>query len=283
MGFRSILYKLKTGISRLFATSLPTTTQAKRYGDRGEEQLTEELLQRLPGCSIKQNVMIDTPQGKAEIDCLVLYKNKLFAIEIKHWKGNLIEQGESFIQNKTDQWTGEIHSKQHRSPFKQLGRSIHLLRTSIPDRVWINGITYFADADKICVTSDNIWFQDIHDLIHYIDTSGTESLHPAAFFRKCIAADMICAKGKWNTLRCIICDNSLKLDTPMGTLYRKDISTIEIKHHFTYDTLLIQLRNGTHTRITIDNGKIRVFDNGKYYAYALCKLDYIEIGNEICT
>lgn len=281
MGFVMLFYKLKTGISRLFAPSIPTTSQAKHYGDYGENQLSKELLQKLPGCRIKQNIMIDTPQGKAEIDCLVLYKNKLFAIETKHWKGALHEQGDSFIQDKTDRWTGEIHSKVHKSPFKQLGRSIHLLRTSIPDQAWVNGITYFADADSVCVNSENIWFQDINQLCQYIQNSGKESNHPQGFFQKCIVADTLSAKGGKNTLHCVICDSSLQFQTSRGVLFRKDIVSIRIFHHFTYDALFIQLKNGKELRITRDNSKIRIVDNGKYYHYPLCKLDYIEIGNEL--
>ena len=111
MGIRDFFHKVKMGFVRVGETSIPHISSAKRYGNNGEEIFIEKLERFLPDCKIKRNIIINTNDGNAEIDSLVLYENKLFAIEVKRWKGRLTETEQGFIQEKTDRWTGEIHSK----------------------------------------------------------------------------------------------------------------------------------------------------------------------------
>lgn len=101
-------------------TSIPYVSSTKRYGDHGERYFLNALIGSLPTAQIKQIVIINTEEGNAEIDCLILYQNKLFAVEVKRWKGRLTETENGFLQEKTDRWTGEIHTKYQKSPFKQL-------------------------------------------------------------------------------------------------------------------------------------------------------------------
>ena len=145
MGIRSFFHKVKMCFVRKREISIPYVSSEKRYGNNGEEVFIEQLKRSLPDCKIKRNVMINTNDGNAEIDSLVLYQNKLFAIEVKSWKGRLTETEQGFIQEKTDRWTGEIHIKYQKSPFKQLNRAIYLLRKQIPSKVWVNGIVFFED------------------------------------------------------------------------------------------------------------------------------------------
>ena len=135
-------------------SSIPYTSQAKKYGDWGEDEFVYTIQSRLPDCKIKKNIIIQTAEGNAEIDCLILYKNKLFAIEIKRWKGRLVDHDSNFVQYKRDRWTDEIHTKNHKSPFKQLGRAVYLLRKQIPDNAWINAVVFFEEADYIETESD---------------------------------------------------------------------------------------------------------------------------------
>ena len=131
MGLKNLFHKIKTGFARLSGKSIPNISSTKRYGDSGEESFIGKLKTELPFSRIKRNIIINTSYGNAEIDCLVLYRDKLFAIEVKRWKGCLTETDNGFIQEKTDRWTGEIHSKYQKSPFKQLNRAIYLLRKEI--------------------------------------------------------------------------------------------------------------------------------------------------------
>lgn len=98
MGIRAFFHKIKTGFVRLGEPSIPCVTAAKRYGNDGEDEFTYMLYRELPSCKIKRNVVIIAPEGNAEIDCLVLYQNKLFAIEVKRWKGRLMEREDGFLQ-----------------------------------------------------------------------------------------------------------------------------------------------------------------------------------------
>ena len=167
-----LFHKIKIGFTRKGEPSIPYTSAAKKYGDWGEDEFVYAIKSSLLDCKIKKNVIIQTSEGNAEIDCLILYKNKLFAIEIKRWKGQLVERGDNFIQYKRDQWTDEIHTKQHKSPFKQLGRAIYLLRKQITDNAWINPIVLFEDSGFIETESDNVWFDNTGKLLLYIINEG---------------------------------------------------------------------------------------------------------------
>ena len=283
MGLKSFFHKIKTGFARLSGKSIPYISLTKRYGDSGEESFIGKLKTKLPFSRIKRNIIINTSYGNAEIDCLVLYRDKLFAIEVKRWKGHLTETDNGFIQEKTDWWTGEIHSKYQKSPFKQLNRAIHLLRKEISGNVWINSVVYFEDDEfeGIFTDSDNTWFNNVNDLVDYIKNNGEityENNEAKEFFDKCVSSDYLYARSGNNSLHCIITPESLNIQTEQGLVTRKNISQINIIHHFSYDELDITMNDGTHRCAVIENGKITVNDNEKVANYSLCKLDYIEIG-----
>lgn len=280
MGLRSFFHKIKIGFARMGESSIPYTTQAKKYGDWGEDEFVYAIESRLPGCKIKKNIIIQTSEGNAEIDCLILYKNKLFAIEVKRWKGQLVERDGDFIQYKRDRWTDEIHTKIHKSPFKQIGRAIYLLRKENPENAWINSVVFFEEADRIEADSDSVWFDDIDDLTYHIQNDGKVSWsnNAESFFDKCIAADYLYCNSWGKSLHCIVCDESLRFTTPEGVLTRKDIESISIVHHWTYDELEIKTVSGRVINVNRENDYIIVNDNGYKYRYALCKLDYIKLG-----
>ena len=285
MGIRAFFHKIKMGFVRTRESSIPYVDEAKRYGNYGEDNFTYRLRRELPLCKIKRNVVISTPDGDAEIDCMVLYNNKLFAIEVKRWKGCLIELDNGFLQEKTDRWTGEIHRKSMKSPFKQLGRAIYLLRKQIPIKAWVNPVVFFEDDELESVTafSDNIWFSRYQDLVDYISNDGQASFGSGAkdFFDKCIPADYLYAYTWGNSLHCIINRATLRFKTPKGNISADSIASIHIDHHWSYDELYITMIDGSSKTITLENAKIQVSDNGRISTYALCKLDYIELGRTI--
>ena len=282
MGIRDFFHKVKMGFVRMGETSIPYVSSAKRYGNNGEEIFIEKLEKSLPNCKIKRNVMINTNGGNAEIDSLVLYQNKLFAIEVKRWKGRLTETEQGFIQEKTDRWTGEIHIRYQKSPFKQLNRAIYLLRKQIPVKVWVNGVVFFEDEEfeGISTVSDNVWFDNVKELTDYIKFNGEISNggNAVKFFEKCVSADLLYANSWDKSLHCVIEDTSLNFQTANGIVTKNDIRYITIEHHWSYDRLTILLVDASNRYIEKENGKIRVNENGRIQEYALCKLDYIEIG-----
>ena len=281
MGIGNFFRKIGIGFTRLGENSIPHTTQAKRYGNWGEDEFIYHIKNRLPNCQIKRNIVIHTLDGNAEIDCLILYNNKLFAIEIKRWKGELIERDGQFVKYKLDRWTDEWHAKSHKSPFRQLNRAIYLLRKQIPEKAWINSIVYFEEADKLSINSEGVWFENIYSLIEYILNDGQTSYgnNAQTFFDKCIPADYLYSNSWDKSLHCIICDDSLIFKTQNKFLKRSDISTISVKHHWSYDDLIIKTKQGNRYTFKAENAHIRVIENGYARQYALCKLDYIELGN----
>ena len=241
------------------------------------------LRRYLPSAQIKQSVIATTPEGQGEIDFLVLYKNKLFALEIKRWKGLIIEQEDGFIQQKRDRWTGEIHTKPQKSPFKQLGRAIYLLRRQVNINAWINDIVFFIDdgLESVELLTDKPCFCDYQRLANYICHDGRESYGDNArlFFEKCSTADYIHATSWSNSMRCVIDRSTLPLGDVNGTIRHSQINYIRIYHHWCYDTLHIALKDGQERTVTRENDKITVTDmSGVTRSYALSKIDYIALG-----
>ncbi|MGM9665614.1 MAG: nuclease-related domain-containing protein [Eubacteriales bacterium] len=285
MGIRAFFHKIKMGFVRALEPSIPYIDEAKRYGNNGEDEFTYMLRRELPSCKIKRNVVIATPEGNAEIDCLVLHQNKLFAIEVKHWKGYLSECEDGFRQEKRDRWTGETHTKLLKSPFKQLGRAIYLLRKQIPVKAWINAVVFFEDdeLESVSAYSDNVWFDHYQDLVCYILNDGKVSFGTDAnnFFNKCVPADYLYDNVWEKSLHCIINRDTLRFESAQGIVSADRIISIRIFHHWSYDELYIKLTDGSESVIAIENAKIQVSDNGCIDTYALCKLDYIELGRTI--
>ena len=285
MGIRAFFHKIKMGFVRLREPSIPYVNEAKRYGNYGEDAFTYMLRRKLPACKIKRNVIISTPDGNAEIDCLVLHNNKLFAIEVKRWKGRLTERDDGFLQEKTDRWTGETHTKLLKSPFKQLGRAIYLLRKQIPLKAWVNAVVFFEDdeLESVSVFSDNVWFEHYQDLVEYINNDGKVSFGTSAndFFEKCVPADYLYANAWEKSLHCIINRATLRFETPQGDISADNIASIHISHHWSYDELHITMADGSIRTIALENAKIEVNDNSRISSYSLGKLDYIELGKTL--
>ncbi len=285
MGIRAFFHKIKMVFVRAGESSIPYVNEAKRYGNYGEDEFTYMLRRELPSCKIKRNVVVSTADGNAEVDCLVLYENKLFAIEVKRWKGCLTEREDGFLQEKTDRWTGETHTKLLKSPFKQLGRAIYLLRKQIQLKAWVNAVVFFEDdeLESISAFSDNVWFDHYQDLVNYINNDGKVSFGTGAndFFEKCIPADYLYVNALGKTLHCIIKRATLRFEASQGVLPADQIVSIHISHHWSYDELHITMTDGSVNIISLENAKIQVSDNGRISTYALCKLDYIELGRTL--
>lgn len=285
MGIRAFFHKIKMGFVRAGESSIPYVNEVKRYGNSGEDEFTYRLCRELPSCKIKRNVAILTPDGNAEIDCLVLHHKKLFAIEVKRWKGYLTERDDGFLQEKTDRWTGETHTKLLKSPFKQLGRAIYLLRKQIPIKAWVNAVVFFEgdELESVSAFSDNVWFNRYQDLVDYISNDGKVSFGTSAndFFERCVPADYLYANAWGKSLHCIINRTTLRFKTPQGDISADNIDSIRISHHWSYDELHITMADGSIKTITLENAKIQVSDNGRISTYALCKLDYIELGRTL--
>jgi hypothetical protein len=140
---------------------------------------------------------------------------------------------------------------------------------------------FFEDdeLESVSVFSENIWFDRYQDLVAYIQNGGKASLGSSAidFFDKCVPADYLYANAWGKSLHCIINRSTLRFDNiPVDR-----IVSIRISHHWSYDELHITMVDSSVRTITFENAKIQVNDNGRISTYALCKLDYIELGRTL--
>lgn len=277
-----IFHKLKVGLGRIFnSSSVDYTPEVKRYGNSAEFRLPQFLENRIPNCKIKSNVIISLPNenAQAEIDCLVLVEDKLFAIEIKHWKGRVVEYNDGFHIYKQDKYTDDVWEKVLKSPFRQIGRAISMLKKQTNNRDWVQSIVYFEEASSVQVSEDGVWFNNASDLADYI--LGYENRYKSngniQCFRSAIAADFIYS-GTYHNLHCIIDDKSLCFNVSNIQLTRQDIWWIDIQHHFSYDDLIIHLRNGNTTIVQVENGRIYAMEYRGRREYSLCKIDRIILG-----
>jgi len=281
MGF---LHKLAVGLKRTFGGhSIDYVSEQKSYGNHAEEDFLNALQNALPDATIKSNVMVDTSKGRCEIDALVRYKNKLFIVEVKHWKGVLIEQDGYFISEKDDKYTYETHSKKVKSPFGQIKRQAYLLKEMTKSNPWLNTLVFFCDADEVNASDENVWFVDFSELVDYIKNDGRNS-YPDQIEKciaKCKTADYIYSSSFWGEkkLHCIIEPSSLVFDYSGKMITKDNIKKIKINHHFSNDVVMIELRTGEILTATIENGSIRVFEGGVYQTYSLAKIEWIIIGD----
>ena len=108
------------------------------------------------------------------------------------------------------------------------------------------------------------------------ETLMDKRLPPTKF---CVNTLYANAWGK--SLHCIINRTTLRFKTPQGDISSDNIDSIRISHHWSYDELHITMADGSIKTITLENAKIQVSDNGRISTYALCKLDYIELGRTL--
>jgi len=280
-----ILKNIKLIINRTIKSSpIEYVSGEKSYGNLAEIHFEVNIRNTLKEYVLKKNIILNTNCNKAEIDFLIKYKNKLFIIEIKNWKGDIQEKIENnkeyFICIKKDKYTNEIYTKTMKSPFIQLKNQIKTLKAVTNSNPYINGIVFFHGAESINIKNDkNVWFNNIEELINYIIKGGKESsdIEIKKCIDNCKTSDYIVSKRK--NSHCIIQDSSLNFNVDNILYTRKDISKILIKHHLLYDEVFLYLKNNEIKNIIIENGYISV-NNGidTIKKYSLSKIDRIILG-----
>ena len=159
------------------------------------------------------------------------------------------------------------------------------MRKQIPLKAWVNAVVFFEDdeLESVSAFSDNVWFDRYQDLVDYISNDGKASFGTSAndFFEKCVPADYLYDNARGRFEYCIINRATLQFETPQGNISADNIASIRISHHWSYDELYITMTDNSMRAITSENAKIQVSDNGRISTYALCKLDYIELGRTL--
>lgn len=282
MGF---FHKLKVGLDRAFnSSSVEYTSKAKQYGNYSEFHFANMIKNSIPNAEVKTNIIINLPSdnSQAEIDCLVLIDDRLFAIEIKHWKGEIIEKEDGFHKYKEDNYTDDVWEKVMKSPFKQINRAVSMLKKQTNNKDWIQTIVYFDESDSVDVKTDAVWFDNYNDLINYMldFKKRYPSKENIKCFNSCIAADYLWSSAFWGekSLHCIIDESSLYFELGNQIIKKQNVKYIEILHHFSSDDILLHLKNGTIVKVNDENKKIGITENNQRRAYNLCKIDKIIIG-----
>lgn len=281
MFIKKIFHKIGIGLKRKFQKSIPSVEPEKLYGKQGELKFFEELKNVLPSCEMKNNIIVSSDKGDAEIDSLILYRNKLFAVEIKNWKGKQIEHEGKFYSYKRDKYLGINHIKPNKSPFDQVNRAIGLLKRTINGNVWINAIVYFQNNRDISIESgaEKVWFSDINELADYIRLQGKICYGNTArdFFGKCVASDCLFATER-KFLQGNISFESLCFAADGCMFTRNDIKSIHIKHKWSFDNITLRLKNGEEKTVKAENAKLNITIREKTYEYFFSKLANIELG-----
>ncbi len=279
--FHSLFHTLRVGLPENTIRSFPLfRDQAIRK--RRRESLCQSAVRPAAGLSDQIQPDISLPEGEAEIDCLILYRSMLFAVEVKRWRGTIIENDDgSFLQHRSDN-SFLLTSKSLKSPFRQLNRAISLLKKQHPSRAWIEPIVCFEEADRIRIQSDGTWFDRMSDLISYLNNAPPRPWGPEAadLFERCRAADLLHCNDQDGDLICLICDEFLRFPTKNGILTRQDICSISIFHRWSYDILMVKTWEGACYSYHRENDFVPVIENGRLRQYALCQLDFILPGQE---
>ncbi len=278
-----IFRKLLTGIDRAFdGKKIESISEMKAFGNCAERSIVSFLRRKLPDAIIKENVILEKENHFSEIDCLIQYENKLFILEIKNWKGEIIERDGRFFSYKRDKYTDEIHEKELKSPFPQVKRQISLLKEITNSKPYINPVVLFENSDKVDAENEIEWFINREDLLKYLKNNGRESnlTQIEKSMKNIKTADFIFSNSLFGerSLHCLINDESLTFKTNKRILRRKDIRYIKIVHHFSYDDIIIDLKNGDLVTTRNENGVLIVKDNKTIKEFSLSKIDSIELG-----
>jgi len=279
-----LFHKLVVGLKRRFnSSSMDYLSEEKIYGNDGEDNVKDALIRALSDCEIKNNVIVNTSDRNCEIDLLLRYKSKLFIIEVKHWKDSISEHSGVIIQEKVDKWTDDVYKKEPDSPFAQVKRQINLLKQSTNTSPYINGIVFFADAEVVNLSNEHVWFSDVFDMIDYIKTSGHISnfYEVSNCFNKAIESDYLFSNTFFGekSLHCIIDEKSLIFNIRDKRITKEDIKEINIDHFFSYDSVIITLKNGEKTTTELENHEIVVLENNLKNKYSFSKIQKIILGN----
>lgn len=281
---KGVFRKIKTWVSRSNSTPIDVSAE-KVYGNIAEIAFQDLIKRNIPNCKAKYNLIVDSDKGRCEIDCLLWYSGKLFIVEIKHWNGIVEETSNGFVETKQDRYTDEIHEKYLDSPFAQVRRQVNAIKRYTNSNPYINTIVFFCDPIEINIESDDVWFADVEELMHYIVNDGKET--DECEIKKCfdgvVSADCLYSyEGENNEaygLKCIIDEDSLLWFSDEGRVIRKAMmNRIKIKHHLSYDEVWVLLKSGETLHTTFENKIIHVNEPDHNASYSLAKIAAITIG-----
>ncbi len=170
------IYHLLPGIPLLIGSYFWNKYSALRSGIKGEEQ-TENILMDLPSdYDVFTSKRINTAEGNAEYDHIIVGENGIFVVEVKNHNGTIVgdENEHQWTQHKVGRKGGQYTSRM-RNPVKQVKRQVFILSTYLKQHevpVWIEGIVFFSNPRaRIRVQSSTTpVFHNASELSAYLKT-----------------------------------------------------------------------------------------------------------------
>lgn len=278
-GIKTIIHKIHMGIERMKGENLPYVPDEKKYGNKKEIEIYNFLCIQLPEAKVYKSICIDKASAKGEIDILVIYASKVFIIEIKSWKGKIYQDGDVFYKVKESS-SGERYVEQMKSPLKQIKKSTYFMKQQFKN-IWFEPIVLFQDCEEIHISGDIACLVNLVDVMDYIKEKGRKNSYADLEYMNShlVSYDRLISNHFFEKEQsCIIEESTLTFQIDAFLINKKHIKCIKVEHHFSYDRLLITLKNDLIQQIQLDNHMIYYRNNGSCGSISLSKVDYIFIG-----
>ena len=283
---RQFFHKLGNTIAcigkRTFSKNVPYEEDWEIYGDEGEKYVQCELNKLLPNANIFCNILtINDDRVIGEIDTLVILDDKIFAIEVKHYRGDIYEENGELYQDKPN---AECVTRLPRNPFKQIKSNVYKFKNiNNGEDYWINEAVFFVGADSIDIVSYDNWFTNIDCLVEYMLNEGRPSKRTSIDYvvSKINCRDEIIGRGLWSKKRCDrIIRDVLTFENAEGQNVDIDLHNVKKiiveKHRMSRDDLAIIMRDDSSIQVVATDTTISVKDYlGNIERYMFSKIDAV--------
>ena len=160
---------LTGGIIRIFSKD------ARNYnkGRCGEDAITNMLQSLDDSCYLINDVIL--PSSRGNIDHVLLTPNGIFAIETKHWDGEIICHGDDWLSRYQK---GFFSSKcfEMRSPSRQVKKNAFNLSSLIKSevfhntfKIWVEGLVVFTNPNvRLELNKPSVTILKVNELFNYI-------------------------------------------------------------------------------------------------------------------
>lgn len=243
----------KTWRNRASAEELPEPPEIERFGADGEELVYEVLAKAFD--TVIRSPAVPHKELFLEKDFLVIHRGFPFILEIKHWKGEIGQEGDKFYQNKENGVRKTI-----KSPAGTTAQFIKRMRAYYKLKGEICGMVVFSEKD--CTLSlpreiEGIAMLPLREAVSYIRTYAKEHAGKGAEFApddilRCTrfySRDSEFCKG-------ILATNYIECFTEDGSSARLD--TLQLRYLST-EPQPMRLRDKLY--VTYSNGASGVFYN----------------------
>lgn len=279
LSFKKFLNNFRLFIKRRRGNGVEYEKEVQRYGRENEDKFFTQLRNALPIQSdIFKNVLIcDNDVVKGEIDYLIIFNDKFFAIELKGYVGEIEKSGDELVQYK------DCDIKYYKSPTKQLNTNVYLFKKFYGIKSYVQDAVFFNEGQiKEGGEIDENWFFDFDELMKFISERGKSCYigEREKLKKEIVCQDEILSNGNADKGRIIY--NKFLVKNSDGkdvVLKLQNVSYIKIKHKLLTDELHVIDTCGKVSVFTAQNSYLDLKNHkGEEKRYAMSKIDDIIIG-----